>query len=199
MIEWATELVASGGLIGVFLLMIAENLFPPIPSEVIMPLAGFAAAQGTMSLPGVIVAGVAGSVAGNAVWFELARAFGGERVRRLVDRFGRWIGLGRAEVVKAEAALRRNGPAAVFLARMMPGIRTAISIPAGLVELPRGVFYLWTTLGTVLWTGGLAFGGYALGDQFHLVEAWAGPIGFTIMAVVLGGLVLHFWRARRAG
>lgn len=199
MIEWATNLVASGGLGGVFLLMVAENLFPPIPSEVIMPLAGFAAAQGTLSLTGVILAGVAGSVTGNAVWFEVARAFGAERMRRLVDRFGRWAGLGREEVLKAEVALRRNGPAAVFLARMMPGIRTAISIPAGLVELPRSVFYLWTTLGTTIWTAGLAVGGYLLEEHFATVADWAGPIGFGIMAVVLVGIVLHILRIRRAG
>lgn len=199
MIEWATNLVASGGLGGVFLLMVAENLFPPIPSEVIMPLAGFAAAQGQMSLWGVILAGTAGSIAGNAVWFELARAFGAERMRRVVDRFGRWVGLGREEVLKAEAALRRNGPAAVFLARMMPGIRTAISIPAGLVELPRPVFYVWTMLGTLLWTAGLAVGGYVLEEHFVAVADWAGPIGFGIMAVVLTAIVLHFLRARRAG
>src|SRR5690349_17798504 len=103
MIEWATELVAAGGLFGLFLLMVAENLFPPIPSEAIMPLAGFAAARGQMSLTGVIAAGVAGSVAGNAVWFEAARAFGTGRVYRLLDRFGRWAGLGQAEMRQAEA------------------------------------------------------------------------------------------------
>ena len=155
MIQWAAEMVATGGVTGVFLLMLMENLFPSIPYEVIMPLAGFAAAQGHMTLPGVFLAGVAGSVAGNAVWFELAHIYGSERMHRLATRFGCWVGLGPEGVRKGEAALRRHGPMAVFLARMMPGIRTAISIPAGLVELPRRVFYLWTALGTLLWTGGL--------------------------------------------
>lgn len=195
MIEWATELVAAGGLFGLFLLMVAENLFPPIPSEAIMPLAGFAAARGRMSLAGVIAAGVAGSVAGNAVWFEAARAFGAGRLHRLLDRFGRWSGLGQAEMRRAEAALRRNGPAAVFLARLMPGLRTVISIPAGLVELPRSVFYVWTALGTAVWTGGLALAGHALEDRFHLVEEWVGPVGFGTMALVMGGVG---WRLRKA-
>ena len=198
MIEWAAGLVASGGLAGVFLLMVVENLFPPIPSEVIMPLAGFAAARGHLSLTAVILAGIAGSVLGNAVWYEIARAFGVERMRRVVDRFGRHVGLSRATVLKAEAALRRNGPAAVCLARMMPGIRTGISVPAGLVALPRVVFYVWTGLGTGLWTGGLAIAGYALEDQFHLVEDWAGPIGLGIMLLVFAGIGWHFWKARRA-
>ncbi|MBK1659577.1 DedA family protein [Paracraurococcus ruber] len=199
MIDWATNLVASGGLVGVFLLMVAENLFPPIPSEVVMPLAGFAAARGQMPLPGVILAGIAGSLAGNAVWFELARAFGTERMYRILDRLHRFTRLGREEVGKAEAALRRNGPAAVCIARMMPGVRTGISIPAGLIALPRRVFYFWTAVGTTIWTGGLAVAGYALEDQFHLVEDWAGPIGLTIMAVVLGLVAWQVWKARRAG
>ena len=198
MVEWAAGLVASGGLVGVFLLMVAENLFPPMPSEVIMPLAGFAAARGDMSLGGVIAAGVLGSVAGNAVWFELARAFGTERMHRIVDRIGRFTGLGREEVRKAEDALRRNGPAAVCVARMMPGIRTGISIPAGLVALPRGVFYLWTAVGTLLWTGGLALAGYALEDRFHLVEDYAGPVGLAIMLSVFALVGWQIWRVRKA-
>lgn len=199
MIEWAAGLVASGGLVGVFLLMVAENLFPPMPSELIMPLAGFAAARGQMPIAGVVAAGIAGSLAGNAFWFELARAYGTLRMRKVVDRFGRYVGLSRETVLKAEAALRRNGPAAVCLARMMPGIRTGISVPAGLVELPRPVFYGWTALGTGLWTGGLALAGYALEDQFHLVEAWAGPIGLGVMLVVFGAIGWQLWKARRAG
>jgi membrane protein DedA with SNARE-associated domain len=197
-VEWAAGLVASGGLTGVFLLMVAENLFPPIPSEAIMPLAGFAAAQGHMSILGVVLAGTAGSVVGNAVWFEVARAFGAARMRRIADRFGRHVGLGPEIVAKAELALHRNGPAAVFLARMMPGIRTGISIPAGLVELPRVVFYTWTTLGTALWTGGLALAGYALEEHFHLVERWAGPIGLGILLAALAVLGWKLLKLRRA-
>ena len=151
-----------------------------------------------MSIVGVLVAGTLGSVAGNAVWFELARAFGITRTNALVMHHGRWVGLGMEEVGKAEAALRRNGPVTVFLARFMPGIRTAISVPAGLVELPRGVFYLWTTLGTLIWTSGLALGGYVLEDQFHKVEAWAGPIGLAVLGATLVAIGWHFWRARRA-
>ncbi|MDB5375354.1 MAG: alkaline phosphatase [Belnapia sp.] len=199
MIEWAAGLVASGGLVGVFLLMVAENLFPPLPSEIIMPLAGFAAARGQMPIGGVVAAGIAGSLAGNAFWFELARAYGTLRMRKVVDRFGRYVGLSRETVLKAEAALRRNGPAAVCLARLMPGIRTGISVPAGLVELPRLVFYGWTALGTGVWTGGLAFAGYALEDRFHLVEEWAGPIGLTVMLLVFGGIGWRIWKARRTG
>lgn len=198
MIEFSTNLIASGGLVGVFLLMVLENLFPPIPSEVIMPLAGFTAARGQMSILGVVVAGTLGSIAGNAVWFEAARAFGTARTRALAERYGRWLGLGPEEIGKAEDTLRRNGPIAVFLGRFMPGVRTAISVPAGLIELPRGVFYLWTALGTLIWTAALAFGGYILEDQFHRVADWAEPIGFAILGLAIVAVGWHFWRARRA-
>src|SRR5215213_4600672 len=110
MFEWLVKLIDDAGLVGVFLLMVLENLFPPIPSEVIMPLAGFTAARGQMSIVGVLVAGTLGSIAGNAVWFELARAFGNVRSRALVARYGRWVGIGLEEIGKAENALRRNGP-----------------------------------------------------------------------------------------
>jgi membrane protein DedA with SNARE-associated domain len=198
MVEFSTNLIASGGLVGVFLLMVLENLFPPIPSEVIMPLAGFTAARGQMPILGVVVAGTLGSIAGNAVWFEAARAFGTLRTRRLAERYGRWLGLGPEEIAKAEDVLRRHGPMAVFLGRFMPGVRTAISVPAGLIELPRGVFYFWTALGTLFWTSALALGGYVLQDQFHRVAEWAEPIGFAILGAALVVIGLHFWRARRA-
>jgi membrane protein DedA with SNARE-associated domain len=177
--------------------MVAENLFPPIPSEVIMPLAGFAAAQGKLSLTGVVLAGSAGAVVGNAFWFELARAFGVQRSRALLIRFGRYVGITPAEVDRAESTMRRRGPVAVFFGRFMPGIRTAISIPAGLVELPRLVFYGWTSLGTVIWTAGLAIGGYVLEDRFGAVEAWAGPIGLAFLIAAIALIAVQFWRGWR--
>ena len=198
MVEFSTNLIASGGLVGVFLLMVLENLFPPIPSELIMPLAGFTAARGQMSILGVVLAGTLGSIAGNAFWFEMARTFGKARTRALAERHGRWLGLGPEEITKAEDTLRRNGPVAVFLGRFMPGVRTAISVPAGLVELPRSVFYLWTGLGTLIWTGALALGGYILEDQFNKVGEWAEPIGWVILGAALMAIGWHFWRARRA-
>ena len=199
MIDWVTNLVAAGGLFGVFALMLAENLFPPLPSEMVVPLAGFAAARGQMSLPGVILAGIAGSLLGNAIWFELARAYGAERMYRMIDRLHRFTRLGREEIGQAEAALRRNGPAAVCIGRVMPGLRTGISIPAGLVALPRGVFYIWTTIGTAIWTGGLALAGYLLEDSFHLVGDWAGPVGAGLALCVLALLGWQVWKARRRG
>lgn len=191
MMDLVTSWVAAGGLAGVFALMFLENLFPPIPSEVIMPLAGFAAARGEMSLSGAILAGVLGTILGNAAWFEAARAFGTARTRALVARFGGWIGIRESDLDEAEAALRRYGPWAVFLGRMMPGIRTLISVPAGLIEMPRRVFYALTTLGTVIWVGALALLGWVLEEQYTAIEGWIDPLSKPLL--VLAGLVVVWW------
>jgi membrane protein DedA with SNARE-associated domain len=194
MMDIITSCVAAAGYLGVFALMFLENLFPPIPSEFIMPLAGFVAARGELSLFGVIVAGVAGTLVGNAVWFEAARAFGTERSKRLCARYGRWIGVLEEDLDKAEVALKRWGPLAVFLGRMMPGIRTVISVPAGLIEMPRKVFYLWTTLGSLLWVGGLAVLGYVLEEGFRHIEGYVDPVGKLLVLTVA---VLFFWQLWR--
>ena len=198
MVDFSTNLIASGGLLGVFLLMVLENLFPPIPSELIMAASGFAAARGQMSLFWLIVFAVAGTLAGNIVWYELGRWLGVERFRPLVQRFGKWFAVEEEDLDRATDMLRRWGPFAICIGRMVPGVRTLISVPAGMVEIPRGVFYLWTTLGTAIWTSGLALGGYVLEDQFHLVEAWAGPIGLAVLGATVVAIGWHFWRARRA-
>lgn len=199
MVEWATGVVAAGGIVGVFALMFLENLFPPIPSEVIMPLAGFAAARGEMSLLGAVLAGTAGTVVGNGVWYELARIVGADRLRPLVGRYGRWFAVSTEDMRRAEDTLRRHGAVAVFFGRMLPGIRTVISIPAGLVHLPRPLFYGWTTLGSALWIGLLAGAGYALGDRYEQVQSFIEPIGWAVLALLVGGYLHHLWRTRRRG
>ncbi|HEV7458720.1 MAG TPA: DedA family protein [Roseococcus sp.] len=201
MMDLITEWVGAAGYAGVAALMFLENLFPPIPSELIMPFAGFAAARGELTLTGVVLAGVLGTLLGNAFWFEAARAFGAERSKRLVARFGGRVGVTREDLDAAEAALRRWGPMAVFFGRMMPGIRTVISIPAGLIEMPRLVFYAWTTAGTFLWVGALALLGFMLEEAYTQIEENIGGAGkiFVAGAVVL--VLLLGWRAwkRRGG
>lgn len=194
MIDLVTSWVAAAGYLGVFALMFLENLFPPIPSELIMPFAGFAAARGELSLLLVIVAGVAGTLVGNVFWFELARAFGADRTRRLCEKYGRWIGVLREDLDKAEVALRRWGPLAVFLGRMMPGIRTVISIPAGLIEMQRVVFYSWTALGSAIWVGALALLGFILEEGYQHIETYVDPIG-KVLVVLVG--VLFLWQVVR--
>ncbi|WP_160120018.1 DedA family protein [Rhodovarius lipocyclicus] len=202
MINWITDTIASMGLTGVFLLMFAENVFPPIPSEMIMPFAGFSAARGQMSLIGAILAGVLGTVLGNAIWFEAARAFGLRRSRALCEKFGRWVGVEAQDLDDAQAALQRMGPWAVFLGRMMPGIRTLISVPAGIIEMPRLQFYVLTMLGSSLWIGALTVLGWWLEDRFGVVETWLDPLSkplVLVMALACLWPIWHAWRRRRKG
>lgn len=197
MVDWVIRTVGDFGLPGVFFLMFLENLFPPIPSEVIMPLAGFAAAQGRMSFIGAILAGVLGTIAGNAVWYELARGIGADRIRPLVERHGKWFAITGEDMREAEAVLRKYGPVAVGFGRLLPGIRTLISIPAGLVHLPRAVFYFWSTLGTAVWLVFLASLGLLLEDHYAEVESYVEPLGYLVVVLVVGGYALHLLRAWR--
>ena len=201
MFEWVRGLVEAGGYGGIFLLMVLENLFPPIPSELIMAASGFAAARGQMSLFWLIVFAVAGTLAGNIVWYELGRWLGVERFRPLVQRFGKWFAVEEEDLDRATDMLRRWGPFAICIGRMFPGVRTLISVPAGMVEIPRGVFYLWTALGSGVWLTFLAVAGYFLQDHYALVERWVEPLAWVVVGVAAGGYAAHlayaFRRSRR--
>lgn len=201
MFAWVTEMVAAGGLMGVFALMVLENLFPPIPSELIMAASGFAAARGQMSLPWLIVFAVAGTLAGNLFWYELGRWLGVERFRPLVARFGKWFAVEEEDLDRATDMLKRWGPFAICIGRMFPGVRTLISVPAGMVEIPRGVFYLWTALGSGIWLTFLALAGYFLEEHYDKVEQWVEPLAWVVVGVAMGGYAAHlvfaFRRSRR--
>lgn len=200
MMDWVIGWVAAGGYPAIAVLMFLENLVPPIPSEVIMPLAGFTAARGSLSLAGVVLAGVIGTVLGNAVWYEIARGIGIARIRPFVERHGRWLALGTAELDRAERTLRRYGPVAIAFGRLLPGIRTLISVPAGVFLIERKVFYVWTTVGTVAWVGFLAVAGYGLEEHYHRVEGWLEPLGLVVASLALlayGAHLVLYWR--RAG
>jgi membrane protein DedA with SNARE-associated domain len=196
MIEWVTNIVAAGGWPGVLALMFLENLFPPIPSEVIMPLAGFAAARGQMSFTLAVIAGIVGTLLGNAFWYELARAIGAARIRPLFARYGRWFAVDDKDFDKAERTLRKHGPVALFFGRLLPGIRTVISIPAGLIKIPRHVFYLWTALGSTVWTLFLASAGYLLEDHYDKVERWLEPLSYVVLAGIVLTYAWHIWATR---
>lgn len=199
MMTWVTDTVAAGGYAGVFLLMFLENLFPPIPSELIMPLAGFAVARGQLGLTGVILAGLGGTILGNAFWYEAARAFGRERTRALTLRFGRWMGVVEDDLDRAEATMRRWGPWAVLVGRLIPAVRTVISIPAGLIAMPRPLFYGLTTIGSTVWIGALAIAGWWLEERFGVVEGWLDPLGKVVLvalAVLLLWPLVAVWRRR---
>jgi membrane protein DedA with SNARE-associated domain len=185
MSDWVIRLIDWGGYAGVFLLMLLETVFPPIPSEVIMPIAGLRAANGPMSLGGVIAAGTAGAMAGNLFWYFVARSIGAARFHRFIERHGRWLTMDCYDVEKVQRLFGRFGAALVFVGRMTPTIRTFVSVPAGLVHMNLARFLLWSTLGTAAWSAVLALAGYLLGLQFGEIEKVIGPISTGIIAAIV--------------
>ncbi len=194
MFDFITGWLEAGGVAAVAALMLLENVFPPIPSELIMPLAGFNAAQGSMSLPAIVIAGTVGSAAGALLWYWLGRALGEARFLRLIDRHGVWLTLSRPEAEQAIAWFRRHGAMAVLLGRLVPVVRTLISVPAGVSGMALGPFLLWTTLGSAIWTTLLALAGYLLEENYAAVEGWLNPVTTGIVLLVVG---LYLWRLVR--
>jgi membrane protein DedA with SNARE-associated domain len=146
MASWVMQMISATGYVGLVLLMVLENVFPPIPSEVIVPLAGFMATQDRLSLLGVILAGTLGSVLGALPLYYLGRKIGDERLKSFADRHGRWLTLSRQDLDSAQQWFDRRGGLAVFLCRLVPGVRSLISIPAGIEGMPLAIFLLYTTL-----------------------------------------------------
>ena len=184
--DWILRLIERGHHLAVALLMFAENVFPPIPSEVVMPVAGIAAGRGDMSVPMVILCGTVGAVAGQSLWFWVALRVGPERVKGLASRHGRWLTVSPDKIESLCRWFEKHGAKAVLLGRMVPGIRTLISIPAGLAQMSWGRFLLYSTIGSTGWTGMLATAGYALGERHEQITRLVGPISTAVFVGIFG-------------
>jgi membrane protein DedA with SNARE-associated domain len=192
--NWIIHLVNAAGYWGVALLMLLETVFPPIPSEVIMTVAGVSAARGNMTLGGVVASGTAGAMLGNWLWYWLAIKFGEKRLHIFIDKYSRWLTLDWQEVERGEALFKKHGSIIVLVARMLPTFRSLISIPAGLFGMSLRRFLVFSTIGTAGWSAALAGAGYFLGSQFQDVEKWLGPLS----TLVIAGIVLTYvWRLVR--
>ncbi len=193
-----SHIVALFGYWGVAALMLLENVIPPIPSELIMPLAGFSAARGEMNLWGAIAAGSAGSIIGALIWYYVGYVFGLERICALADRYGKWFGISSKEIRSVQGWFSKQGGYwAIGLGRLIPGIRTYISVPAGVVQMPFSRFLLYTTLGSVGWVTLLTVSGFVLGENYEQVGHFIGPISkvlVVIIAVLLLGWLFYRWR-----
>lgn len=192
MSEWIISFVTQWGLLGIFLLMVLENVFPPIPSELIMPFAGFVAASGDLPVLGVLLAGVAGGVFGTALWYLAAVLLGIERFRRMCNFFGRVATITEPDIDMAVRWFDRYGTVAVLIGRLIPAIRTLISVPAGLAGMPVWKFLAVTTIGTAVWTGILTGSGFLLKNQYHNVEAWVDPVSTAVVVLVVVVYIYRF-------
>ena len=180
---WLTDTISSMGYFGVVLLTFLENVFPPIPSELIMPLAGFVAARGELNFAGVIAIGTAGSVVGALPWYYAGAKLGKERMKNLAKRWGHWLTLSPEDVDTASDWFDRHGKGAVFFGRLMPAVRTLISVPAGIVGMPMTLFLIYSTLGSLLWTALLALAGFLLESQYEKVSQYLDPISTGVVVL----------------
>ncbi len=203
LIGQAVEANPLAGYGAIFGAMFLENLFPPIPSELIMPLGGFYVQQGKLGLIPVVLAGLLGTVLGALPWYGIGRLVNEERIEHWLSRHGRWIGISPQELQRSRTWFNRHGTALVFWGRLIPGIRTLISVPAGIEMMPMVPFLLWTTAGSLIWTLLLTLAGLALGEGYSRVEGWIEPIAkvvkvLLVLAVVAGGawLGLRIWKRR---
>jgi membrane protein DedA with SNARE-associated domain len=196
--EWIRRLIAEGGAAGVALLMLLENVVPPIPSELVMPLAGFLASQGTMSIFAVIAAGSLGSLAGTCGWYWLGRHWGHEKVARFVERHGHWLTISPAELERSRRWLSSKGRWSLLVARLVPGVRTLISLPAGAAEVPLGTFLAFSAVGTVLWTALLAFAGMKLGERHAELGQYLGHISTAVIVGLVTIYVVRLVSRRRS-
>ena len=192
MAEWVMDLINRFGYVGVAALMFLENVFPPIPSELVMPFAGMASSRGnSLSFPWVVAAGTAGSVLGAVVLYYLGAKIGADRLRAWADKHGHWLGFDAEDLDKARGWFDKHGGPTVLFCRLIHGVRSIISIPAGVDKMNFASFLLYTTIGSAAWTALLAWAGRLLGSNFDRVERYLDPVTWA----VLGGIVL-LWAYR---
>jgi len=184
--DFITEFMQSGGYLAVFALMALENIFPPIPSELIMPFAGFVAARGDLSVFGVLIAGTAGSVAGALPWYYAGKVYGKERLEKFADKHARWLTVTHGDIEHAMESFEKHGRKVVLFGRLIPAIRTLISVPAGLAGMPMGQFLLYSTVGSLVWTGILTGAGYMLESQYERVAEYVDPVSKAVLIGLLG-------------
>lgn len=204
--NWVQDVINQFGYFGVALLVIIENVFPPIPSEIVLPFAGFVAQQsGTQSdtsVVGMVIAATIGSVVGALILYAIATAIGPDRLRVFVARFGRWFGVKPTDLVRAEEWFDRRSIVAVLVGRCVPLIRSLVSIPAGFRRMKLTSFIVLTAIGSAVWNIALIGAGAVLGDQWERVGEYVGVFQWIVIAAILILLVrfgVSLVRRRRAG
>ncbi|WFF38907.1 DedA family protein [Moraxella nasibovis] len=183
--QWVLAIMDKLGLLGVGLMMFLENVFPPIPSELIMPAAGFAAAMGQMNIIAVIIAGTLGSVLGALPLYYFGTVLDEKRLYSLAEKYGKYVLVKPSDITNAQAWFHKYGKSVVFFGRMIPAIRSLISIPAGMARMPMLPFLTLTAIGSAIWTTLLAYAGYVLGANYEMVESFISPISKIVVVVVL--------------
>ncbi|BEV35496.1 DedA family protein [Synechococcus sp. M16CYN] len=193
------------GYIAIFTAMFLENLFPPIPSELIMPLGGFYVQQGQLQLLPVVLAGLLGTVLGALSWYGIGRLVNEERIELWLSHHGHWIGISPKQLDRNRRWFSRYGTALVFWGRLVPGIRTLVSVPAGIEMMPLTLFLVWTTASSLIWMILLTVAGIVMGEGYSNIGLWIDPVSKVIKVIIVVAIAsaviwigLHIWHRRNS-
>lgn len=194
MSDRVAETVETLGYLGVGLMVALESLFPPIPSELVLPLGGFVAGRGDASYVGMVLAATIGSLVGAWALYGLSAAIGPVRLHAFVVRYGRWFRLGEKDLRRAEAWFDRRSDAAVLVGRCIPLVRSIVSVPAGFRRMPIGRFTVLTAAGSAVWNAALIGAGAILGERWHKVGDVMGLVQGAVLVAIAAGAGLVVWR-----
>lgn len=199
--DWIIEFITNYGYVSIFFLIMIENVFPPIPSELILTFGGFITTYTSMTVPGVIIASTAGSIVGAIILYGIGYLINPFTIERIVDRWGHILRLKVEDIHKASGWFQRYGNFTVFFCRMIPIIRSLISIPAGMARMNKGFFLIFTTLGTVIWNTVLVISGAWLGESWGLVlqfmATYSHAIYLILIILALVLIVSWFYKKRK--
>jgi membrane protein DedA with SNARE-associated domain len=195
MTDWVIDVIDTLGYVGVALLVALENVFPPIPSEIVLPFAGVVSRRGGATLPGMIAAATVGSVVGALVLYGVSAAIGPDRLHAFIVRYGKWFRITTEDIDRAERWFDRRAIVAVLIGRCVPLIRSLVSIPAGFRRMPLGTFVGYTVAGSLVWNTGLISAGYILGeeDRWRTIEDVMGYAQYAVVAAILGAIGWFVW------
>ena len=197
MINWAADVIDAIGLVGVAVLVALENVFPPIPSELILLLTGFNVSEGRFDFVSATISATVGSVVGAYFLYAIGRLVDEERLEKLLAGVGKYLGLKKSDVHKGFQWFERHGTAVVLFGRLIPVVRSVVSIPAGAEKMPMLRFTLLTAAGSIVWNLVWVAIGWGLGDQWEKAGTWGDYLQYGVIATILVGLAIIVVRARR--
>jgi len=184
-----TTIVERTGYVGIALLIALEHVFPPIPSEAILPLAGFLSGQGRFWLPLTILSATVGSVVGAILLYGIAARLGEDRVRHLARRHGKWLRVTEDDLDRADGWFDRHGSTAALIGPLIPLVRSFVSIPAGFRDITALRFAIFTAFGSAVWNSALIGLGWVLGDRWHVVERYASYVTYAVVIILVAGVI----------
>lgn len=188
-----TFVIETLGYVGVAVVLALESVFPPIPSEAVLPLTGFLVSQGRMSFVGALVASTVGAVVGALVLYWLGYTLGEDRIRALVKKHGRWMLLTEEDLDRSQAWFDRHGRVAVLIGRLAPLVRSLVSIPAGVTRMPLLTFTVYTTIGSAIWNAVLIGAGWLLGENWTYVQEYQQYFGYGVLAALGLAIAWFVW------